>query len=244
MRMKSGRLLRLVLFGSALALPVLAQLDSNTITVTASRTTAPPPDQILFSVAVNSAVDATLDQIVGSLSGTGITSADLYSVRVSTTGPATQIIPLSASSPAILAWSFSTTVPLAKMQSTISHLNALASSIGRNQSGLTLSFSVQAAQASDQSLPCPAVALIADARAQAQRLVDGAQVSLGPIVEVADIGSGSFPPIAVVLFDAVPGPPPGAGGVFTGILPVISFVTEPIYSAACSIRVKFRIVGG
>ena len=46
--MKSGRLLRLVLFGSALALPVLAQLDSNTITVIASTTIAPPPDQIFF----------------------------------------------------------------------------------------------------------------------------------------------------------------------------------------------------
>jgi hypothetical protein len=135
-------------------------------------------------------------------------------------------------------------VPLAKMQSTIAQFNALASSIGRNQSGLTLSFSVQAAQASDQSRACPAAALIADARAQAQRLADGAQVNLGPIVEVADVGSGSLPPVAVVVFDALRGQPPGSGGVFTGILPVISFVTEPIYSAACSIRVKFRIVGG
>jgi hypothetical protein len=171
---------RLTLLVSVLAFPAFAQLDSNTMAVTAARSIAPSPDRILFAVSVTSGLSATLDQIVAALPGTGIAAADLYSVVAST-----QVTPPT------VTWSLSTTVPLANIQTTIARFNALASSIGQNQSGLALIFSVQAAQSSPASLTCPVATLIADARAQAQKLADAAHANLGPIVGVAD-GVGGF----------------------------------------------------
>src|SRR5258708_30463233 len=53
---------------------VLGQSDSNSITITATRTIYAPPDQVLFEVAVDSGLDASLDAVVAALAGSGITA--------------------------------------------------------------------------------------------------------------------------------------------------------------------------
>src|ERR1700682_1639233 len=50
------------------------QLDSNSITITASRNTAVEPDQVVFSVGVSAGLNSSLDDVLAALAGSGITS--------------------------------------------------------------------------------------------------------------------------------------------------------------------------
>jgi hypothetical protein len=61
------------------ALPLLAQLANNTVTVTASQNSTAQPDEAVFSVAVISRIDKTLDDVVAAVSSLGITAANLVS---------------------------------------------------------------------------------------------------------------------------------------------------------------------
>ena len=56
------------------------QLDSNSITVTASRNASLQPDQAVFAVSVQSGISASLDDVLAALQGSGITAANLSSV--------------------------------------------------------------------------------------------------------------------------------------------------------------------
>src|SRR5260370_32341673 len=54
-----------------------AQLDTNTLTVQASRIVYPQPDQVVFAVYVDSDTETVLDDIVVELEGAGITVDNL-----------------------------------------------------------------------------------------------------------------------------------------------------------------------
>ena len=210
------------------AIPCLAQLDSNTLTVTAIRTVTLQPDQVVFSVVVGSGPNATLDQIVQALPGTGISATDLVGVTASQPGT------IFGPAPLALSWTFPMTAPLARIKDAITQLNALALSIGRNQSGLSLSFSVYGVQPSSQvqqAQKCPTAVLIADANVQAQRLADTAQVNLGPILEVSDssVAQGAYPGVSV-----------SGGGPFLGQPFFPLFIPLAPSSMICSTSVKFR----
>ena len=56
------------------------QLDSNTITVNASRITSLQPDEIVFVVSVSGDINSSLDGVVAALAGSGITAADFSGV--------------------------------------------------------------------------------------------------------------------------------------------------------------------
>ena len=210
---------RLVLLSAVLALPGFAQLDSETLTVTASRTINVQPDQVLFSVTVSSA-GGTLDQVVSALSATGITASNFSSLNVGT-------------NPSALQWTFALAVPLTKMADTIAQLTALSRNIAMNQSGLALIFTVTGTQASAQALQaqaCPIASLVSDARTQAQKLADAAQVNLGPILEISNTGANTAGT--------------ASGVIVAGLLPVTAFFVPPAPSTSCVATVKFRIVGG
>ena len=67
-----------------------AQLDSNSVTVTASRSSNLQSDEALFSVTVSSSRPATtLDEAVAALQGTGITVSNLAGVSAGSTGVST-----------------------------------------------------------------------------------------------------------------------------------------------------------
>ena len=57
---------------------VFGQLDDNTLTITASRTMDVQPDQVIVGVYVNAPFDNTVDDILGALQGSGVTSANLW----------------------------------------------------------------------------------------------------------------------------------------------------------------------
>ena len=114
---------RVVLFLVISAAPLLAQLANNTVTVTASPSSAAQPDEALFSVTVGSALDKSMD-VVAVVSGLGITAANL--VGIST--PPSIFGGLPASS---LGWTFQLAVPFSNTKDTTSALTALQKSIAK-----------------------------------------------------------------------------------------------------------------
>jgi uncharacterized protein YggE len=174
---KSPLILALVL-SSSLA---FGQLDSNSITVTASRSNAPgPPDLLVFSVVVTSGLDTSLDAVIALLQGTGITAANLQSLDQSSlfngSGPVTET----------LNWRFSFTAPLTKNKDTIAILTSLQQTIAKKNNGVTMSFSIQGTRTSVQPpQTCAQSDLLTDARTQAQKLADGAGVSVGNILAMS-----------------------------------------------------------
>jgi uncharacterized protein YggE len=158
-----------------------AQVDSNSITVTASRgNSSGPPDQAVFGVVVTSGVDTSLDDVIALLQGTGISAANLqaldeYPIPSGSSGQTAET----------LNWRFSFTTPLAKNKDTIAMLTSLQQTIAKKNNGVTMSFSIQGTQSSVQPQTCSLSDLLTDARTQAQKLADGAGVSLGNILAMS-----------------------------------------------------------
>jgi hypothetical protein len=168
-----------LLISSMAALPAFGQLASNTLTISATRQINLQPDQVVFSLAVNSALNATLDQIIAALSGLGITSANLTGVFNNPT-------------PQSLQWNFTLAVPFSSLAATIGSLAKLQQTITQSNSGLTLTFSVNGTQVSAQlrqSQSCSNSDLIADATAQAQKLTAAAGLVLGPVHKLSNAPS-------------------------------------------------------
>src|ERR1051325_3915927 len=102
--------MRSLLLFAALAPFAFAQLDDNTITVTATRSFILQPDQVVIGVVVTAQGDAGLDDLLPLLDGTNITAANLTGAFQSVQNE-TQ-------------WSFRVTVPLAKMTDELKSLEA------------------------------------------------------------------------------------------------------------------------
>lgn len=159
------------------------QLDSNSVTVTASRSGNLQPDQVVFRVFVSSGVDATVDDIVAALQASGIGIANF-------TGVSTLQVQYVNGQPTgqTLQWAFGLPVPFAKMKETVAMLTGLQASILKKNTGLTLTFNVQGTQVSQQlqqSQTCSNPDLLADARAQAQKLADAAGLIVGTILSLS-----------------------------------------------------------
>jgi len=172
---------------------VFGQLDSNSVTVTASRAVNLQPDQVLFAVYVASGLNTSLDDVLVAVKGSGITIANFSGVATVSGVPVT-IIPGSQGSPVTipaqpeLTWAFGLSAPFAKMKDTVAALTSLEQSIKQANNGLKLSFQVQGTQASadlQQSQTCNPADLLADARGQAQKLASAGGLTLGNILAMA-----------------------------------------------------------
>ena len=168
-------------------------MGSNTLTISATRSTYLQPDQVVFSLSVSSPVSTSLDQVVAALSGLGITSANLSGVGSNSTPPTQQ-------------WNFTLAVPISSLTATIGSITKLEQTFAQNNNGLTLTFSVNGTQVSQhlqESQSCSDSNLIADATAQAQKLAGAAEMTLGPILDLSNAPStltfgvpNSFVPVA------------------------------------------------
>lgn len=183
------------------AIPGFAQLPSQTVTITATRSIAVAPDQALLTLTVTSRPETNLDQIVGALSGLGITPLNLSGV--------------DNYSATMLQWNFDLAVPLSNLTATIASVTNLQQTIGQHRSGLALTFNVSGlqasaqAQGSGQAQMCTNADLIADATAQAQKLVSAAGATLGSIVQVSTVQLAPIAePASYGLLSAVLGPVP------------------------------------
>jgi uncharacterized protein YggE len=178
-----------------------AQTDANSITVVASRytTALTQPDQASFSVSVTAGINASLDDVLGALQGLGITAANLSYVNSS--GYYVNSNPNEP--PPTLQWSFTLAVPVSKIKDTITTLTTLQQNLAKKNNGFSVSFNLQGTQVSPQAQQpqtCVLTDLIADARAQAQKLADAAGLGVGVILAmssaantgVSSVGYSSF----------------------------------------------------
>jgi hypothetical protein len=209
-----------------------AQLDSNSITVSASRGTTIQADQVVFAITVSSSLDVNLTDVVAAVQSAGLTLSNFQSVS---TAPVYQILPTGTPQPGMpppgLQWVFALPVPISKLKDTTATLTTLQQSIAKNNNGMTMSFSVAGTQVSvplQQSQTCSLPDLLSDARAQAQKMAEAANMTLGAILAM----SGS---IATVQ--------PGSGVPITAYLGSFSFsslLTSPT-AQPCFITVKFAL---
>jgi hypothetical protein len=203
------------------------------ITITATRTNAIQPDQVLIGLTVQSPTTAGLDDITGALSGVGISGANFTGVYTfqSQTGLQAQTG---------LVWSFTLAAPLAKLSATLTQLVSAQQTISGNNSGLTLTFYVESLQLSSQlqqSQPCSQAALLADAQAQAKAVASAASVSAGAILSMGEGVSG------VAALQLVP--TQAAAGFLVSGVGYASFLTPPVLPTPepiCSLTVQFQLM--
>jgi hypothetical protein len=139
------RLLTLCFLLSASLL--FGQLDSNSITVTASQSVSLQPDQVSFGVSVTTSINATLDDVLAALKGSGITVANFYSVGNGSGFPL-NIINGNPQPATLIAWNFSLAAPIAQLKATVTTLRNLQESLVQAKTGFTLSFTLQGTQVS------------------------------------------------------------------------------------------------
>jgi uncharacterized protein YggE len=166
----------LVLAGIFSPALVLAQITSNSVTVTASQNVSQQADQAVFGISVTAGVDKSLDDIVSALAGSGITAASLVGITTQATPGDAWFQPQQ-----MLQWTFRLVVPLSKVKDTTGTLSALQQSVAK--AGLSLSFGVQGTQVSSQAAPnCNFGDLITQARNQAQKVAGAGGLSAGAII--------------------------------------------------------------
>jgi len=217
------------LFVTTLALAsaslAFGQLETDTITIQASRFVYPAPDKVSFYITVSADPTSSLDQIVAALLGLGITASNLSSMYGGNDNRAS------------LQWSFTLPTPLTKISATIASLVTLQQSMVKNNSGLSLTFQFQGAYVSPQayqSQSCPTKDLVADAQTQAQKVVAAAGFAVGPIIAISD-GSSSAAAVPTFAFRA--------GNFSTGTLYNTAAGFSPYaIPSACSIEVKFKLL--
>jgi uncharacterized protein YggE len=168
------------------------QLDSNSITVTASNNANLQPDQAIFSVSVQSGFNTGLDDVIAALQGSGITTANfsqLGTVQNYNNGASTSS----------LQWYFILPAPLANTKATVATLTTLQQNIAMANNGLTMSFSIVGTQVSQQlaqSQTCSLASLVTAATTQAQSLAASGSFTLGSILALSSSISSSGPSAA------------------------------------------------
>ena len=195
---------------------LFAQTTPNSVTVTATRNSNVQPDQVVYLVNVDTPLEATRDAAVSALQGSGVTAADFYGVRTTQSyNNDTQAFSNS------LQWSFTLVSTIANMKSAAGLLSAVQKTIAGSGKGFTMSFGLQGARVSQQAQqaqPCSLQDLVADARAQAQRLASGTGASVGAVMAI--IG-------APLVADS-------------GASPFSQFISAP----PCALTVRFQLTGG
>src|SRR5229473_7001524 len=195
----------LILAFLAFASLISAQTDSNSVTVTASRTTTTTfqIDQASFGITVTSDLNTSLDDVLAALQGSGITIANfsgLYNTQYGYPAASSDTTP-----PSMLQWSFGLVVPLSKIKDTFASLTTLQQNVVKKNNGLSLTFGIQGSQASgagQQSQPCSLSDLISDARAKAQKMVDAAGLGLGVVLAMSSstsVAPANVQPYAIPL---------------------------------------------
>jgi hypothetical protein len=235
--MRTFGIIALLVVAHALA---FAQLEDNTITVTASSNLNVQPDQVVFNVVVSAPPAATLDDVLGVLKGTGITSANLVGNQNAAYAVASAdfIVPSN--------WTFSLTLPYSKLNSEITALNAVQETLPRNGVRTSVTYTANSNISSDllESQVCPYDSLLADARNQAKILAAAAQVGLGGIVSVnssgqSQIGVPTLVGSPAIIYDPI------SSLTTINTIPVLrlgAFVGPSSYMPTCTLSVQFRLL--
>jgi hypothetical protein len=198
------------------------QLDSHTITITASRPLSAQADHAQFDVVVTAPPTAGLSDVVATVASLGLSASNLSNVSNST-------VQAAAAPQQVFVWTFGLSVPFASMTQTLTGLSNLQQSIVKQNPGVTLTFDVNGTQASQTSQPCPFPLLVADARGMAQRLASAAGMTVGNLLALSDAsGQGSY--AATII---------GGFVQLSGLLSVVQGVPPQV----CTLTVKFQLIG-
>jgi uncharacterized protein YggE len=219
--------LRTFLVVCALSPLAFAQLDSNSITVTASRGTSLQPDQVVFAVNVDTMMDVSLNDVVAVLQNAGITLSNFAGIRtVSFSG---SFPPSPAPLPPQVEWTFGLPVPISKLTDTSAALRTIQQNVATGNKGWVVSFNVQGTQVSmalQQSQVCSYPDLIADARSQAQKVAAAAGMSVGNVLAIS---SGVSTPQA------------SSGAYISAGVGTLFSTSSLIPAQICSAAVKFAL---
>src|SRR5215212_4341605 len=115
------------------------QLETNTLTITASRNVSVVPDEVVYHVSLIAAVSATLSDVVGQVAGTGITATN-FSYVTSMVNPEASVW-----------WAFQLVTPFSNMKDTVAGLSRLKEKLG---SGLAFSVQTQRTSQDAQTQAC------------------------------------------------------------------------------------------
>ncbi len=199
-------------FTLVFAAPLLAQLDSGSLTVTATRVMVVQPDQAQFRAWVTAGPDSTLDDILARLAPVGLTAANFTAIS----GDARS-----------LTYTFASTVPIAKITQTAAALNSLGAA-----------FLLTGATVSDDLLAqdrCSRSDLLADAQAQARKMASAIGATAGPPLAVSDAAN-----VIAALSSRVPVATFRTGDFSGGPLSQVIFVPASV-TLNCSLIVKFQL---
>lgn len=214
----------------------------NTVTIAALRSITVLPDQALFSVSVDSGLNAGLDDVTAVLAGAGITGTSFSSVYTSTYYVG------NGQPQAVLQWSFTLTAPFSKIKDTLTLLAAAQQAVEKQNAGMHLTFSVLGTQVSPElqkSQSCPQADLLADAQAQAQKVAAAAGASAGTILNISSGNSLGTGISAAAIFDPYTAVPVLRSGAFTSTTGLASFVLGGITTSSgysCSLSVQFLLL--
>ena len=207
-------MIRAIAFFLAAGGLVFGQAATNSITVTASRNANVQPDQVVFGVKVDTPLDASRDDAVNALQGSGITPANFTGVTT-----VQEYDSKGQASVSLIEWTFSLPVAISDMKSTIALLTTVQKTLAQKNNGFAITFGVQSTQVSpqaQQAQSCALSDLIADANAQAQKMASAAGKGLG---QVLSLGSATVASTPGVLF------------------------ASPLYAPVCSLTVKYQLTG-
>lgn len=216
-----------IIAGLLIAGPLLAQLDSDSITVVAYRISDVEPARIPFAITAEVPNSTSLDELLAAAKDIGLAASDFRSIFCDELRP-----PLPTGSPLVRAnctWSFEKSVPLAGVETTARALSSLRAAWARQTPPRDLRFSTGAPDVSGLTAAnCSWRDLIADARTKATELAGTAGLQVGPVLALGDPASQS------TVRNAVPASIFVAARVF--VLP-----TRPP-DLSCSLAVKFSLL--
>jgi len=204
-----------------------AQSGPNVITINASRNVTVVPDQVDYSVTVQTGASGTVEDALGRLGGTGITAENLTYVSSALNS---------------VSWTFDLIVPFTRMQEVGAVLRRLSQPQGpsRGPSSSAVQFSVGSRTSTDAGTQaCQYPALMSDARRAAERLAAAAGVHAGQIVAISDQPDPTITYSAVfAVYDPFGSVIPSTiSGVLTGV-----FTSPQPQNSTCSLTVQFALV--
>jgi hypothetical protein len=174
---------RAIILSFLYATMAYGQSASNSITVTATRASSVPPDQMIFGISVTSPLTATQSDVLSAVQIAGLTAANFSGVNTvqqySGTGQTTTTS---------LQWTFALYAPIANQKSILATLAGLQIAIAQQKNGMSVAISVQGTQVSpqaQQAQACPLTDLISDARAQAQKIASAPSMTVGAILAIS-----------------------------------------------------------
>jgi hypothetical protein len=213
-----------------------AQLDDNTITVTASRNVIAAPALMSITTSVGAPFDARLDDVMAIVQPAGITLGDLSSVYAYSPDRGS-------------TWTFRRNVADKEQAAALAALEQIRQQLTRNRvQEYWLSYSLDSMPGAAE---CPLPALVSDARAQAKRVADVTGVKVGPVFALThgEVTAGTptyayfavyNPATAVAGSGAVAGSYGSVGlASFLIGVPSLYFVPPP---STCSISVQFKLL--